>query len=53
MVVANPTIRLILRDAINSVSRQATTYHCQVKPFQIVLKREALNERMTNTTIGV
>ena len=52
IVVMNPTSRLTRSAAINSASRNASAYQCQVKPRQIVLNRESLNERATRTTIG-
>ena len=51
-VVKNPTIRLTRSEAMSSASRHASAYHRQVKPCQIVLKRELLNDKITSTIIG-
>jgi hypothetical protein len=47
-----PTIKLTRSEAINSVSRHASPYQRQVKPCQIVLKRELLNDSVISTMIG-
>jgi hypothetical protein len=52
IVVMNPTIRLILKEATSSLSPHASAYHLQVNPRQIVLKRDALNDKITSTAIG-
>ena len=52
IVVANPTIRLARSEEISSASFQANTYQRQVKPCQIVLNRELLNDSSTSTAIG-
>jgi hypothetical protein len=51
-VVINPTIRLMRSEAISSMSLHASAYQRQVKPRQIVLKRELLKDRITSTTMG-
>jgi hypothetical protein len=39
-------------EAISSMSLHASAYQRQVKPRQIVLKRELLKDRITSTTMG-
>ena len=51
-VAISPTIKLVRSEPISSVSFHASPYQRHVKPCQMVLNREVLNESVTSTTIG-
>src|SRR5262249_24735179 len=53
MVATKATTRLVRRDAISSLSWNATAYQRQVNPVHMVENRDELNERMMRTIMGV